>query len=342
MSVRELFPLVPGPVAVIVFASVLSVAALASVRAQEAEVKPCRVLFFGDSITEAAVGPEGYITRLQAALDDRQTGRKFELVGAGISGHKVPDLQARLDRDVLSKKPDLVVIYIGINDVWHSQSGKGTPSDRYRAGLEELVSRINAAGARVLLCTPSVIGERHDGSNDLDRMLEEYAAISRDVARKTGAFLVDLRGLFLHDLKIRNPQNERSGVLTTDGVHLNPAGNELVKDCLLRPVLAVAQSTAVRHVVLFQFKPTATVAEVNRVCRLFDQLPGKITEIRSYEAGTDISPEKLAEGLTHCFTLGFADTSARDAYLVHPAHQAFVNEALPLIQRAVVVDYLVH
>lgn len=342
MSVRELFPLVSGPVAVILMSAMVSLAACASVRAQEAEAKPCRVVFFGDSITEAAVGPEGYVTQLQAALNERQTGHKFELVGAGISGHKVPDLQARLERDVLSKKPDVVVIYIGINDVWHSQSGRGTSADSYRTGLEDLVTKINQAGARVILCTPSVIGERHDGSNELDKMLEEYAGISREVARKTGAYLVDLRKHFVHDLKIRNAENQKQGILTTDGVHLNPAGNEFVKDCLLRPVVAVAGATAVKHVVLFQFKPTTTVAQINRVCDLFDQLPGKISEVRGYEAGTDISPENLAEGLTHCFTLSFADAAARDAYIVHPAHQEFVKEALPLIQRAVVVDYLSH
>jgi lysophospholipase L1-like esterase len=342
MSVREWFPLVSGPVAVILMSALISLAACASLRAQEAETKPCRVVFFGDSITEAAVAREGYITQLEWELEQRQTGRKFEVFGAGISGNKVPDLQARLERDVLSKKPDVVVIYIGINDVWHSQSGRGTPADTYRAGLEDLVTKINQAGARVILCTPSVIGERHDGSNELDKMLEEYAAISREVARKTGAFLVDLRKLFIHDLKICNPENQKEGILTTDGVHLNPAGNGLVKDCLLRPVVAVAEATAVKHVVLFQFKPTTTVAEINRVCELFDQLPGKISEVRSYEAGTDISPENLAEGLTHCFTLSFADAAARDAYIVHPAHQEFVKEALPLIQRALVVDYLSH
>lgn len=342
MFARELLSASFGPVGLLSALVVLGFAAALPAASRAQETKPCRVVFFGDSITQAAVGPDGYITQLQAALDARQTGRKFELVGAGISGHKVPDLQARLERDVLSKQPDLVVIYIGINDVWHSQSGKGTPSDKYRAGLEELVTKINAAGARVILCTPSVIGERHDGSNDLDQMLEEYAGISREVAGKTGAFLVDLRKLFLHDLKIRNQENKPSGILTTDGVHLNPAGNEFVKDCLERSVIAVSQATAVKHVVLFQFKPTATVAEINRVCDLFDQLPGKIQEVKSYETGTDISPEKLAEGLTHCFTLSFANAADRDAYIVHPAHQEFVQQALPLIQRAVVVDYLSH
>jgi|688.fasta_scaffold92254_1 lysophospholipase L1-like esterase len=342
MLARELLSALIGPPGLLCALVLCGFAAAFPAASLAQDAKPCRVVFFGDSITQAAVGPEGYITQLQAALNARETGRKFELVGAGISGHKVPDLQARLERDVLAKQPDVVVIYIGINDVWHSQSGKGTPSDKYRAGLEDLIAKINAAGARVILCTPSVIGERHDGSNDLDKMLEEYAGISREVAVKTGAFLVDLRNLFLHDLKIRNSENKPSGILTTDGVHLNPAGNELVKDCLERSVIAVASATAIKHVVLFQFKPTATVAEINRVCDLFDQLPGKISEVKSYEAGSDISPEKLAEGLTHCFTLSFADAAARDAYIVHPAHQEFVNQALPLIQRAVVVDYLCH
>ena len=76
---------------------------------------PLRVIFFGDSITEAGVGPAGYITQLRGMLPTD----KFELTGAGIGGNKVYDLYLRLERDVLDRHPDVVVVFVGGNDVWH-------------------------------------------------------------------------------------------------------------------------------------------------------------------------------------------------------------------------------
>src|SRR5688572_10226311 len=81
-----------------------------------------RVIFFGDSITEAAVKPGGYIVKLNEILDKNNVKDKYVLTGAGVGGNKVYDLYLRLDDDVLSKHPEIVIIYIGVNDVWHKQS----------------------------------------------------------------------------------------------------------------------------------------------------------------------------------------------------------------------------
>ena len=88
-----------------------------------------RIVFFGDSITAGGVGKTGYITVMKEYLNARHPDLKLELIGAGVSGNKVPDLQSRLDKAVLARKPTIVFIYIGINDVWHSDFGKGTPKD---------------------------------------------------------------------------------------------------------------------------------------------------------------------------------------------------------------------
>src|SRR5262245_41369726 len=101
-----------------------------------------RVVFLGDSITQAGAEKGGYVTLVREALDKEHKDLGVEIIGAGISGHKVPDLEKRLERDVLSKKPTVVVIYIGINDVWHSQFGKGTPKDVYEKGLTNLIGSI--------------------------------------------------------------------------------------------------------------------------------------------------------------------------------------------------------
>jgi len=186
------------------------------------------IAFFGASITQAGAKPGGYCKLIADAIEKERPELGVKIVYAGISGHKVPNLQARLDRDVLSKKPTVVFIYIGINDVWHSQSGRGTDKEPFEAGLRDLIKKISAAGAKIVLCTPSTIGEKTDGSNKLDAMLEEYSAISRKVAADTGVTMCDLRKAFLSHLKENNPDNKAKGILTGDGVHLNAAGNQFV------------------------------------------------------------------------------------------------------------------
>jgi lysophospholipase L1-like esterase len=194
--------------------------------------KKKKVVFFGDSITQAAVQPDGYIDVLNKTLAQKGKSDKFELIGAGISGNKVTDLQRRLEKDVLSRQPDLVIIYIGINDVWHfthpNTNGQGTPADKFEAGLTDVITQIKNTGAKVVLCTPSVIGEKADGSNPQDKMLDQYSDISRKVAKATGSRLCDLRRAFIAHLQTNNTANQEKDILTTDGVHLNKAGNAFV------------------------------------------------------------------------------------------------------------------
>lgn len=186
------------------------------------------IAFFGDSITQAGAAPGGYCRLIAEAIEKERPELGVEIVYAGISGNKVPDLQKRLQRDVLSKNPSIVFIYIGINDVWHSTRGEGTPIETFDAGLRDLIEKITATGANIVLCTPSTIGEKTDGSNPLDPMLEKYADVSRRVAADTGVTLCDLRVAFLDHLAQHNPENKEHGILTGDGVHLNAAGNQIV------------------------------------------------------------------------------------------------------------------
>lgn len=186
------------------------------------------IAFFGDSITQAGAKPGGYCKLIGEALAKRKPDLNVDVVYAGIGGNKVPDLEKRVELDVLSKSPTVVFIYIGINDVWHSQRGKGTPKFQYENGLRRLVNKISESKAKVVLCTPSTIGEKHDGTNPLDEMLDEYAQISRKVASETGATLCDLRKSFLKHLQSENSENRSSGILTSDGVHLNIDGNRFV------------------------------------------------------------------------------------------------------------------
>jgi lysophospholipase L1-like esterase len=195
-----------------------------------------RILFLGDSITEQGVKPNGYVTLLREQLGMRYPDFGIEILGAGISGNKVTDLEKRLAKDVIERKPTIVVIYIGINDVWHwaLANHKGTTKEEFETVLREIIARIQYAGAEVVLCTPSVIGEKFDGTNSQDPILEQYCAISRKIASTQGIRLCDLRKTFMTYLKANNKENSEKNILTTDGVHLNDAGNRLVADEMLR------------------------------------------------------------------------------------------------------------
>ena len=194
-----------------------------------------RIVFLGDSITQGGAGPNGYVTMIRKELDKRHPDWKIEVIGAGISGNKVPDLQRRVEKDVIAKKPTIVVIYIGINDVWHGEKdpARGTTPEAFESGLKEVIGKCRDAGATVVLCTPTVIGEKKDGKNKLDERLDQYSEISRKTAKELKLPLCDLRKAFLDHIQVHNKDNADKGVLTSDTVHLNQAGNQFVADTML-------------------------------------------------------------------------------------------------------------
>lgn len=113
------------------------------------------------------------------------------------------------------------------------------------------------------------------------------------------------------------------------------AGCSSTPDCCGGPSLGV-----MRHVVLFKFKDGASAEQVKAVEEKFRGLQSRIPQILEFEWGTNVSPENLAQGFTHCFFVTFRDAAARDAYLPHPAHKEFVAQLGPVLDKALVVDYV--
>lgn len=190
-----------------------------------------RVIFFGDSITELGMKPNGYVRLIEDMIRNEDKATQYELIGKGISGNKVYDLFLRMEEDVLRLQPQIVVIYIGVNDIWHkSMMGTGTDYDKFGNFYRVLVNTMKAAGIQVVLCTPAVIGERHDGTNPQDGELNQYSNWIRRYATENNLPLVDLRAAFLNYSKTNNPNNLDAKILTNDRVHLNDAGNKLVAE----------------------------------------------------------------------------------------------------------------
>lgn len=198
--------------------------------------KPARIVFFGDSITQAGAGPGGFITMLTDSLKTKPG--KYELMGAGIGGNKIYDLYLRMEDDVLAKNPDEVVIWVGVNDVWHKRLFQtGTDPDKFVNFYTAIIKKLQARNIKVVICTPATIGEKNDYTNDMDGDLNKYSQFIRDLGAKTNCSVVDFRKIF-HDYEVKNnTTNKDNGVLTADGVHLNAAGNRFVANLLYKQLI---------------------------------------------------------------------------------------------------------
>lgn len=218
--------------------SIFLIAAFVIMTAFTGSIEKKRIVFFGDSITQAGVQPKGYITVMGNLLKEKGLDQQYELIGAGIGGNKVYDLYLRMEDDVLAKDPQIVVIWVGVNDVWHKQmSGTGTDADKFVKFYDAIIKKLQAKNIRVLLVTPAAIGEKTDFTNQLDGDLNKYAGIVRDIAKKNNCELIDLRKFFLeYDLE-HNKENKEAGILTRDRVHLNDLGNELVAKEMMKVII---------------------------------------------------------------------------------------------------------
>jgi len=205
-----------------------------------------KVIFLGDSITQNAVINsekfKGFISLLEENID-----QNTELIGKGIGGDKVSDLLTRYRDDVIKLNPDMVFIYIGINDVWHKYDyGTGTDIDLYENGLRQIITDLKENGVKVILCTPTVIGENKgeftlvNQFKDIETMeimnndLDDYSDVIRKLSREFDTKLLDLRKIFMQYISENNPENKSKGVLTTDGVHLNNIGSKLIADEMIK------------------------------------------------------------------------------------------------------------
>ena len=178
-----------------------------------------KIAFLGDSITAAGRRPGGYCQLVLAALRDQ--GIEAKPVFAGIGGHKSNQMLGRLERDVLKHKPDWMTLSCGVNDVWHGPRGVGLES--YKKNITEIVNRAQAAGVKVVLLTSTMI--REDQSNDLNQKLLPYNEFIKMLAKEKKCLLADLNADMQAALKIFPADAPKGKQLTSDGVHMNKAGN---------------------------------------------------------------------------------------------------------------------
>lgn len=202
-----------------------------SLRAQEATpelpiVGGQKIAFLGDSITAAGAKPGGYCRLVIDGL--ARQGVEVTGIFAGISGHKSNQMLARLERDVLSKKPDWMTLSCGVNDVWHGKTG--VPLEPYRTNITAIVDRAQAAGVKVMILTSTMIKE--DQAGDLNQQLIPYNDFLRGLVAK-GCLLADLNAQMQSKLETFPEDAPRGKRLTRDGVHMNAYGNFMMAQGIL-------------------------------------------------------------------------------------------------------------
>lgn len=185
-----------------------------------------KILFQGDSVTDAGRDRNdphdmgsGYPRYASAMIADAYPDIEFEFVNLGISGHRTENLVARLQSDFVDVAPDMVVLLIGVNDVWHhfSHNIETTP-EYFESNLRKILSTIKETmGAKLVMIEPFLL-YGSDKVNMLEE-LDEKIRIERALAQEYADAYLPMQAIFAAET-LRTPYTEFSG----DGVHPNAGG----------------------------------------------------------------------------------------------------------------------
>jgi lysophospholipase L1-like esterase len=189
-----------------------------------------RMVFLGDSITEQRC----YTRYVMNYFTLRYPGSTFSFLNAGWSGDTAPGALNRLERDVLSLKPDVVSICFGMNDGGY-RAFEPALYDRYMAGMSGLVARLKAAGVQIVLLTPGCVDPDHrDRANGLlyNQTLTRYAQGIKELAARESLPVGDLNTLML-DVQSRAKADNPAFTLIPDSVHPSPPGQAVMAFGLL-------------------------------------------------------------------------------------------------------------
>jgi lysophospholipase L1-like esterase len=188
-----------------------------------------RIHFYGDSLTAQAQTPKGWVTLLREHFKKNHPDLDIEVTIFAVGGYPIVQRLKKLEEEVLARKPTIVVIQGGVPDAL-----RGFSNDEFKSALETMIERLRQAEIRVVLCSCTSLGEKKDGSNRIDKKLDEFAEVARQVARDRKVPLNDLRKAFQEYWNKHNPDNKDRGILTHDGNHFNDTGNQFVAEQMLK------------------------------------------------------------------------------------------------------------
>ncbi|MFO0917891.1 MAG: SGNH/GDSL hydrolase family protein [Planctomycetaceae bacterium] len=202
-------------------------APMTKTRAKLAGQKPVNIVCLGDSVTGIYYhtgGRRAYPEMVAIGLQQIDPQAKVTVINAGISGNTTSDGLNRLDKDVLSHRPDLVTVMFGLNDM-----ARGS-KESYQANLKTIVERCRAAGAEVLLCTPNGI---IDNPGRTIAKLVEFNDAMKTVGRETQTPVCDVYAAY-ESVKTANPLAFR--LLCSDEIHPNMDGHKLNAETICQAI----------------------------------------------------------------------------------------------------------
>ena len=189
-----------------------------------------KIAFLGDSITALGARKAPYMGYLHLVIDGlNRSGIKASMVPAGISGHKSNQMLARVDKDVIGKKPQWMLLSCGVNDVWHGKRGVALPD--YKKNITAIVDKAQKAGIKVVIMTASMI--REDAKNKQNTTLKEYNDFLRTLAKEKKCLLADINARMQKEVYSKELALIKGNKLTYDGVHMNGRGHMMMASVIL-------------------------------------------------------------------------------------------------------------
>ncbi|MFA7173073.1 MAG: GDSL-type esterase/lipase family protein [Kiritimatiellia bacterium] len=189
------------------------------------------ITFLGDSITQFGIRPGGYVDLIVSAL--RTSKINVVPIYAGVSGNRSVDMLRRIDSGVLAKKPTIMLISCGVNDVAHFKIKRGIELADYRENMSEMIDRALKAGIKVYIMTPTMIKEDPAGAENTK--LDTYIEALKVIAKEKKCPLIDVNAAMKNELaewRKRVPAYEHD-FLTLDGIHMNALGNVMMAKVVL-------------------------------------------------------------------------------------------------------------
>ncbi|MEM7230591.1 MAG: GDSL-type esterase/lipase family protein [Planctomycetota bacterium] len=216
------------------------------------------MVFLGDSITHAG----HFVAMVDAHFRSQSSGRAFECINIGLPSETAcglsepdhpfprPNVHERLDRALERTKPDIVVACYGMNDgIYYPFSNERFAT--YRKGIETLIDKVQASGARLVLMTPGPFDPlplRKKGKL-LPKTAKKFAWFGiyenydKEVIARYSKWILGLRGRVEMVVDLRTPilkhvtekrKENADYALSNDGVHVDKRGHRLIADALLR------------------------------------------------------------------------------------------------------------
>ena len=198
--------------------------------------KRSKILFLGDCITgsdrdinnPSDLG-HGYVARINDAIKNY----RIKVINRGVDENKTINLLEQYEKNVLSVEPDVVSIYIGMNDVWHHYAkGLETTNEEFEHNFETLLKKIkDDFDIPIIIIEPFII----DITPELTKMREELwqkIDIIRRLARKYASEYITLDGSFASACIKHEPT-----FYSIDGVHPTEEGHKFIARRWLRNII---------------------------------------------------------------------------------------------------------